>query len=283
VPEKWDNLDDPDCRARRKKTRMPETAHHKEKWRMALDQIDLARSDGVAHRAVVSDSWYGNIAEFRQGLVERQESYVVGVYSNTEVFLEPPLLELAQSKDKKPGRPPKAPQVINVNPTPVKVSDIGKKIEQNAWEHLELRRDSKGKPLMAEAVSLRVWPAAGYRKGNIHEQVWLIIERRENEGKEKELRYYFSNMPQSKPTIEIVRIFHERFWIEQGYQQLKEELGMDHHEGRSWIGWHRHVFLVFLAYGYLTWLRLLEKKLKRQTAWKVWMKLKKTAGRELFF
>ncbi len=282
VPEKWDKLMDPYCLLQRKKTHMPETAHHKEKWRMALEQIDLARTDGVPHRAIVADSWYGNIPEFRKGLMERQESYVVGVYCNTEVFLEAPLLELAPPKKRQRGRPRKQPQVVNVNPKPVKVSEIGEKIGEDTWEHLELRRNSKGKPLMAEAVSLRAWPAVGYRDGNIHEQVWLIIERRENERNEKELRYYFSNMPQGKPTIEMVRTFHERFWIEHGYQQLKEELGMDHHEGRSWIGWQRHVFLVFLAYGYLTWLRLREKKQKNQTAWKNWIKQRTIAGREFF-
>ncbi|MGB5157319.1 MAG: IS701 family transposase [Desulfobacterales bacterium] len=282
VPKQWDDLENPDCHVRRKKTKMPETAHHKEKWRMALEQIDLARFDGVPHRAVVADSWYGNFADFRKGLVDRRESYVVGVYSDTEVFLEQPLLELAPPKKKKRGRPQKFSQVVNVNPQPVKVSDVGEKIAQDAWERLELLRDSKGKPLMVEAVSLRVWPATGYRQGNVNEEVSLIIEKRESESKEKELRYYFSNMPQCKPTIEMVRIFHERFWIEHGYQQLKEELGMDHHEGRSWIGWHRHVILVFLAYGYLTWIRLLEKKRKSQEAWKTWIMLQETAGREFF-
>jgi SRSO17 transposase len=61
---------------------MPDNVHHKEKWRMALEQIDLARADGALYRAIVADSWYGNIPEFRQGLDERQEFYVVGVYSN---------------------------------------------------------------------------------------------------------------------------------------------------------------------------------------------------------
>ena len=65
----------------------------------------------------------------------------------------------------------------------------------------------------------------------------------------------------------MVRLFHERFWIEQGYQQLKEELGLDHHEGRSWTGWHRHVLLVFLAFGYLTLQRIQEKKRVQQTLW----------------
>jgi SRSO17 transposase len=74
-------------------------------------------------------------------------------------------------------------------------------------------------------------------------------------------------MPQDMPTLEMVRLFHERFWIEQGYQQLKEELGLDHHEGRSWPGWHRHVLLVFLAFGYLTLQRIQEKKRLQQIWW----------------
>ena len=121
--------------------------------------------------------------------------------------------------------------------------------------------------MVVEAVSRRVWPTKGYRKGNLHEEVWLIIERRHKNNGQFELRYYFSNMPQNMPTLEMVRLFHERFWIEQGYQQLKEELGLDHHEGRSWIGWHRHVLLVFLSFGYLTQLRLQEKKRVQQTIW----------------
>jgi SRSO17 transposase len=281
VPEKWDNLDDPACVARRQKTRMPDKVHHKEKWRMALEQIDMARVDGALHRAVVADSWYGNILEFRQGLDERQEFYVVGVYSNTEVFLEPPLIELPLPQEKKRGRPRKHPLVEIVCPLPVKVSELGNKIAEDAWERLELRKDSKGNPLVSEAVSLRVWPAVGYRKGNLHEQVWLIVERRDHERKGKELRYFFSNMPQDKPTIEMVRIYHERYWIEHGYQQLKEELGMDHHEGRSWTGWHRHICLVFLAYGYLTWLRLLQKKQKQKDVWRNWVTQKTEVTTEM--
>jgi SRSO17 transposase len=279
VPKSWDDLDDPECVRKRNKTRMPDTACHREKWRMALEQIDLASANQVPHRAVVADSGYGNVPEFRKGLVERGKCYVVGVYSNTEVFLEAPAIKLAPLPENKRGRPRKRPQV---NPEPVKVSELGEKVGEEAWEHLELRRNSKGKPLVIEAVSLRVWPAIGYQKGNLPEEVWLIIERRKRETGGWELRYFFSNMPLGQPTIEMVRVFHERYWIEQGYQQLKEELGLDHHEGRSWIGWHRHVLLVFLAYGYLTHLRLLEKKQKRQSRRKIWLSERTTAGRELF-
>jgi len=267
IPKSWDNLKDPDCVQMRKKTRMPETAHYRKKWQIALEQIDLALEERVPHRAVVADSWYGNVPEFRKELDERKEKYVVGVYSDTEVFLDPPVIVDAQPRKRKRGRPRKYPKVIETNPPPVKVSELGKTVGEDEWERLELRRDSRGEPLIVEAVSRRVWPAQGYRKGAVHEEVWLIIERRHKTKDQFELRYFFCNMPQDMPTWQMVRFFHERFWIEQGYQQLKEELGLDHHEGRSWIGWHRHVLLVFLAFGYLTQIRLQEKKLRIQSIW----------------
>jgi SRSO17 transposase len=271
VPQSWDNPEDSECLVLRKKTHMPEDVHYREKWQMALKLIDLADADGVSHRAVVADSWYGNVMEFRQGLDERKKRYIVGIHSDTSVFLESPLFEEPDSQEKRPGRPRKYPKLAETNPLPVKVSQLGKCIEERDWEHLEIRKDCLEKPLVIEAISRRVFPAQGYRKGSTHEEVWLIIERR-HEDKKTELRYFFSNMPQDMPTLEMVRLFHERFWIEQGYQQLKEELGLDHHEGRSWPGWHRHVLLVFLAFGYLTLQRIQEKKRLQQAWWRQKMK-----------
>jgi SRSO17 transposase len=268
IPESWDQPDNPECLAMRAKTRMPDSAQYREKWKIALEQIDLARKDGVPHRAVVADAWYGNIAEFRQGLVERGENYVVGVYATTEVFIEPPVFEEPQPEQGRPGRPRQQPRLIETNPKPIKVSQLGEKVEEDGWEHLELRPDSTGKPLVVKAVSRRVWPAYGYRRGSRHEEVWLVIEKRQLDNGQSELRYFFSNMPQHIPTLEIARVLHERFWIDHGYQQLKEELGLDHHEGRSWKGWYRHVLLVFLAFGYLTRMRLVEKKHQQEILWK---------------
>lgn len=264
VPRSWDDLDDPECVKKRKKAYMPEDVHHREKWRMALDMIDKAMENGAIHRAVVADSWYGNIPEFREGLDDRKERYVVGIHSDTQVFLESPVFVQPDPKEKKRGRKRKYPKLIETKPLPVKVSDLGKCIEEAEWERLEIRRDCMDRPLVIEAVSRRVFPAQGYLKGISHEQVWLIIERRRKGDGGYELRYFFSNMPQDMPTLEMVRLFHERYWIEQGYQQLKEELGLDHHEGRSWTGWHRHVLLVILAFGYLT---LQRKKRIRQSLW----------------
>lgn len=282
IPKAWDQMDNDACAKLRKKTKMPESARHKSKWRIALDLVDLARKDLLPHRAVLADGWYGNIPEFRQGLDSYGETYVLGVYSNTLVFLEPPVLEITPAKVGKQGRPRVRPSIVAVNPEPIKLSALGESVAEDAWERLELRRDSRNKPLLVEAVSLKVWPAYGWRKGNLHEQVWLMIERRQLIQGGHELRYFFSNVPQQLPTIDIARLYHERYWIEHGYQQLKEELGLDHHEGRSWTGWHRHVLLVFLAYGYLTLLRLQEKKQQDQAIWRQWLQNRTTLGKEYF-
>jgi len=282
VPESWDQ-DNDECAEKRKKVHMPVSAHHKSKWRMALDFVDLACKDNVPHRAVLADGWYGNIPEFRKELDSRCENYILGVYSNTPVFLKEPIFEIAPPKEHKRGRPRCQPQVISTPSEPTKLSVLGKSIADDAWQRLELRLNSKDKPLVAEAVSMRVWPAHGWKEGDQHEQVWLMIERRPLNQGGYELRYFFSNMPQHLATIDLARLYHERYWIEHGYQQLKEELGLDHHEGRSWSGWHRHVLLTSLAYGYLTLMRLHQKKQKSATARNRWIQKKSILGNDALF
>lgn len=282
VPESWDQ-DNDECAEKRKKVHMPESAHHKSKWRMALDFVDLARKDNVPHRAVLADGWYGNIPEFRKELESRSENYILGVYSNASVFLKEPIFEIAPPKEHKRGRPRTHPQVISTPSDPTKLSVLGKSIADDAWQRLELRLNSKDKPLVVEAVSMRVWPAHGWKEGDQHEQVWLMIERRPLNQGGYELRYFFSNMPQHLTTLDLARLYHERYWIEHGYQQLKEELGLDHHEGRSWRGWHRHVLLTSLAYGYLTLLRLHQKKQKSATARNSWIQKKLILGNDALF
>lgn len=282
IPESWDKHDDDDCAAMRKKTYMPESARHKPKWRMALDFIDQARKDNVPHRAILADGWYGNIPEFRQELDERGENYILGVYSNAQVFLQEPVFEVAPAKECKRGRPRTRTTIVSANPEPVKLSVLGASIAEDTWQRLELRLNSKDKPLVVEAVSVRVWPAHGWRQGSRHEQVWLLIERRPLSKGTYEFRYFYSNMPQHLATLDLARLYHERYWIEHGYQQLKEELGLDHHEGRSWTGWHRHVLLTFLAYGYLTQLRLHQKKQQSITARSKWIRNRKTLASDAF-
>ena len=283
VPESWDS-NDAECILRRAKTKMPDSVRYRPKWRIALELLDEARARQVPHWAVIADSWYGNIPEFRQELVRRGERYILGVYTDTQVFLESPTFEHVPPSENKRGRPrKKTVNVIATNPEPIKVCAVGTAIADDAWERLTIRQDSRNKPLVVEAVSLRVYPAHGWRNGVVHEDVWLLIERRHLSKGEVELRYFFSNMPQTVPTLDLARFNHERYWIEHGYQQLKEELGLDHHEGRSWPGWHRHVLLTFLAYGYLTLIRLEQKKQQNLSMWSSWLLNRGILEKEYFF
>jgi SRSO17 transposase len=105
---------------------------------------------------------------------------------------------------------------------------------------------------------LRVWPGQGWSTGPCAgaEPIWLLIEE-QADGK---IKYAFSNLPAGTSRIKAVRLWRSRWPVEQGYQPMKEELGRDHHEGRSWRGFHHHACLVMLAYGFLT----LEKRRARR-------------------
>ena len=110
------------------------------------------------------------------------------------------------------------------------------------------REGTKG-PMAGRLAWRRVWPAHGWATGDCaHEEAfWLLIE----EQVDGTLKYAFSNLPPSTTRSRAVRLWHERWKIEQGYQQMKEELGLDHFEGRSWRGFHHHAVLVMLAFGFL--------------------------------
>jgi SRSO17 transposase len=111
------------------------------------------------------------------------------------------------------------------------------------------REGTKGK-LWARFAWLRVWPASGWETGQCAgaEPIGLLIEE-QADGK---IKYAFSNLPWDTSRLRAVRLRRSRWPVEQGYQQMKEELGLDHFEGRSWRGFHHHVCLVMLAYGFLT-------------------------------
>ena len=115
------------------------------------------------------------------------------------------------------------------------------------------REGTKG-PMSGRFAWLRVWPGQGWATGECAgaEPIWLLIEE-QADGK---IKYAFSNLPADTSRIKAVRLWRSRWPVEQGYQQMKEELGLDHHEGRSWRGFHHHACLVMLAFGFLTLERL---------------------------
>jgi len=218
---------------------------------IALELLDRARAEGLPGWAVVADAGYGVSADFRDGLAARELTYIVGVTEGFVAFPERPTR--APPRPATGGRPQARPQLAEGNPPPTALSELAKRVR---LRRVTWREGSKGK-LSARFAWLRVWPGQGWRRGDCAGAgpVWLLIEE-QADGK---LKYALSNLPPGTSSRKAVRLWKSRWPVEQGYQQLKEELGLDPFEGRSWRGFHHHAAMVLLAYGFL----LLERQRAR--------------------
>lgn len=213
------------------------------KPQIALELLDRVRAEGLAGRAVVADAGYGASGDFRAGLAARGLAYVVGVTEDFVVFDEPPTW--APPRPATGGRPQSRPQLAEGSPPPVALRELARRVR---LRRVTWREGTKGK-LSGRFAWLRVWPGHGWQRGECAgaAPVWLLIEE-QADGK---LKFAFSNLPPRTSCVRAVRLWKSRWPVEQGYQQLKKELGLDHFEGRSWRGIHHHVCLALLAYGFL--------------------------------
>jgi SRSO17 transposase len=210
---------------------------------IALELLDRVRAEGLPGWAVVADAGYGVSADFRAGLSARGLTWIVGVTGEFVVFPKQPTWVPPQPTTR--GRPQTRPQLAAKNPPPVTLAALAKQVR---WQRVTWREGTKGK-MAARFAWLRVWPGQGWQRGECAdaEPLWLLIEE-QADGKRK---YAFSNLPPGTSCLQAVRLWKSRWPVEQGYQQLKEELGLDHFEGRSWRGFHHHIALTLLAYGFL--------------------------------
>jgi SRSO17 transposase len=172
---------------------------------------------------------------------------VVGVTADLVVFPDRPTWVAPQPATG--GRPQTRYRLADGNPPPVSIGELAARLRRRkvTW-----REGTKGK-LAARFAWVRVWPGHDWRQGKCAEAdpVWLLVE----EQADGQLKFALSNLPPGTSCRKAVRLWKSRWPVEQGYQQLKEELGLDHFEGRSWRGFHHHAAMTFLAYGFL----LLEK------------------------
>jgi SRSO17 transposase len=213
------------------------------KPQIALELLDRVRAEGLPGWAVVTDAGYGASGDFRDGAAARGLVYMAGVTGDFVVFTEPPTW-VAPSPSKR-GRPATRHRLAADSPAPVALSELAKQVR---LRKVTWREGSKGK-LSARFAWLRAWPGQGWQEGACAGAgpVWLLIEE-QADGKWK---FAFSNLPPGTSCKKAVRLWKSRWPVEQGYQQLKEELGLDHFEGRSWRGFHHHACLTLLAYGFL--------------------------------
>ena len=212
---------------------------------IALELLDGVRAEGLPGWAVVADAGYGVSGELRDGLEARGLSYIVGVTEDFVAFTREPRWDHPAPRGGGSGRPRTRPRLAEGSPRPVALGELAKAtpLRKVTW-----REGTKGK-LSGRFAWLRVWPGAGWQAGECADAapLWLLVEE-QGDGK---IKYAFSNLPEGTGMKEAVRLWKSRWPVEQGYQQMKEELGLDHFEGRSWRGFHHHAALVMLAYGFL--------------------------------
>jgi SRSO17 transposase len=254
LPEGWDEAA---MAARRAACHLPEQVHHRPKWQLVLDMLDELAGWELLPPVLLADSGYGEVGEFRGGLDARQIPYVVEVRSDTSAYPEHVHPTAAPYSGK--GRRPRP----RYHHTPSSLKDLALAAGQQGCVDLIWRRGSKGLQ-RGRFLALRVRPA-GVTPRRLARQAggelpvrWLLVEW--PQGKPEPTKYWLSNLPEATPLVELVRLARSRWRVEQDYRELKGGLGLDHFEGRGWVGWHHHVTLVSVAHGFLTLERLRRPK-----------------------
>jgi len=253
LPEQW--ISDP---IRRKAAGVPEEITFKTKPELALDLIDEVKGWGLQGRLVLADSAYGDVFEFRQGLRSRELDSVVQVSGELMAWTKDP--HPAKPPMKRGGKVPRKRFYANDFPPPRSLCQIAKELPSGSWKTVTWREGTKG-PLTSRFARLVVWMANGLVQGKTMQvpAEELLIEW--PEGDKEPWKYWLSSLPPQRTSFRgLVRKAKGRFRIEQDYEELKGEVGLDHFEGRSWQGWHHHATLVTLAYAFLVLERIGNKK-----------------------
>lgn len=231
---------------------------------IAIEEIDRVLASGARFGCVLADAGYGSSAAFRQALSERGLLWAVGLSRRQNVYpadigLVFPIVAKGRRRQyHMPDRPPVSVEIM---------------LSGEKWRKISWRRGSKGR-LTCLFAARRVRIAEGHKHRMLDnrmqcmpgDEVWLVGERRST----GEQKYYVSNLPADATLKALAAAIKARWICEQAHQQLKEELGLDHFEGRSWTGLHRHALMTMIAYAFLQSRRLKaagrKKKSRRATA-----------------
>ena len=242
LPEIWAK-----DRKRRKETGIPEEISFATKPTIALQQIRKAVEEEVARAPVLADAAYGNDSQFREGLSELRLAYVVGVQGSTTVW-RPGEAPLSAKRWKGLGRPPKLLRRDKQH-QPISVKQLAESLAGSAWENASWREGTKQR-LRSRFAALRVRVAhRDYWRSEMHREEWLLIEW--PRGESEATKYWLSTLPADSKLVDLVKLAKHRWIIERDYEELKQELGLGHYEGRGWRGFHHHGTLCIAAYGFL--------------------------------
>jgi SRSO17 transposase len=242
LPKEW--TEDPE---RCQKAGVPEEVEFQTKPEIALDQIRAAVAAEVTPGVVLADAAYGVNTDFRDCLSQLHLTYVVDVQSSTTVW-ESGQQPLPPKPRGRTGRPPKLLQ-RSPEHQPVSVKQLAASLPAKAYQEITWRQGTQRK-LRSRFAAVRVRPAhRDYWKAEPHAEDWLLIEW--PPGAAEPSKYWLSTMPATTTCQALVKMAKHRWIIERDYEELKQQLGLGHFEGRNWRGFHHHATLCIAAYGFL--------------------------------
>jgi SRSO17 transposase len=246
MPEGW--FDETQTE-RRQACGVPEDLRFKTKPEIGLELLQKAeKRSNLPFSWVAADELYGDSPTFRDGVDALGKWYFTEIKSTTPIWRTRPKVYIPKWKGR--GRHPTRLRLRHPNQHPVLVKDLTRKIPKRDWVPAVIKEGSKG-PIACEFAFLRVIESRGNLPAG---EVWLIIRR--NLEDPSIVKYYFSNAPIETSLNEFVRISGMRWPIETIFEEAKGEVGLDHYEMRSWLGWHHHMLLVALAHHFLMRLKI---------------------------
>jgi SRSO17 transposase len=242
LPESWAN--DP---RRRKQAGIPKDIVFRTKWAIALEAIAALLAEELPRAPVVADAGYGVVTAFREGLTALGLSYAVGISTETSVW-PPDQAPLPPRPWSGRGRPPTRYRRSSRR-APVSVEALAERLDRGAWHAVHWREGTRG-AMQSRFARLRVRAAHRDERSRApREPEWLLIEW--PRGEAAPTKYWLSTVPETVSMQDLARLVKIRWRIERDYQELKDEIGLDHYEGRGWRGFHHHGVLCIAAYAFL--------------------------------
>ena len=244
MPESWTQSSD-----RMERADVPQGTTFQTKTQIALALLHAAKKRGAPKLPVVADAGFGDSSEFRDAIVAMGFHYVVAVSSQMNVW-PPGATPFVPGHTGNRGRP--ATRVRDASgAAPIRIDKLAVQLwEQGQFRQYTWRQSSRG-PLRGDFCAVRVHSAERRTKGkSAGAVIWLVVER--DPAQKTGFRYYLSSLPSTTSVKTLIRLGKIRWRIERDYQDMKQKLGLDQYEGRTWGGFHRHFAMVALVHAFLS-------------------------------
>jgi SRSO17 transposase len=243
LPECW-----ADDRERCRQAGIPDEVLYRPKWQIALELYDRAKANGLSFRWLTFDEWYGGKFPFLRGLAERGQCYVGEVPTSFRGWIRPPETTRRPFQKRGCGRRRKTPRLKSGSPPAITVENLLKyspTLRHQPWVCYRVKDGEKG-PMIWEVkhVRIHVKDEEGLPIGPLH----LVVARNPLDG---EVKYFVSNAPPDTPVETLLLVAFSRWKVERCFEDGKGEIGLDHYEGRTWVGLIRHLIVSSVSYLFL--------------------------------